>query len=93
MIVDKTLHISNRKKADIVHELRQLRFTPVLKVSKTRKTDDGEPLVEDLEALAAVHDEEEETGASSDFDYLLSMGIWSLTAEKATLIIPSNVAL
>jgi len=32
--------------------------------------------------LAAVQSEEAETGASSDYDYLLGMGIWSLTTEK-----------
>ena len=84
MIIDDELNVSNRKKADIVRELRELNFTPFPKVPKARQTGEKEPVVEDLEALAAVHNEEAETGASSDYDYLLSMGIWSLTTEKVS---------
>ena len=87
MIVDKELNVSNRKKADIVQELRQLKFTSIAKVSKVRQAGEKEPIVDNLEALAAIHNEEAETGASSDYDYLLSMGIWSLTTEKVTFIV------
>ena len=72
----------NRKKAEIVQELRELNFRPFPKVSKARQAGEKEPIVEELEARAAVQDEEAESGASSDFDYLLGMPIWSLTIEK-----------
>ncbi|KAI9451533.1 DNA topoisomerase [Russula earlei] len=60
MIVSKELVVSNRKKADIVEELRQKKFRPFPKAAE--------------EAAA--------TGASTDYDYLLGMAIWSLTKEK-----------
>jgi DNA topoisomerase II len=82
MIVDKKLNISNRRKAEIVVDLRQLKFSAFPKVSKARQHGEKEPIVEELEARAAVQDEEAETGATSDFDYLLGMPIWSLTVEK-----------
>ena len=72
MIVDKQLSISNRKKADIVVELRKKEFRPFPKVSKAKASGETEEAVED----------EEEQGSDSDFDYLLGMPIWSLTKEK-----------
>lgn len=72
MIVDKQLSVSNRKKADIVVELRKKEFRPFPKVSKAKASGETEEAVED----------EEEQGSDSDFDYLLGMPIWSLTKEK-----------
>jgi DNA topoisomerase II len=86
MIVNKELNVSNRKKSDIVQELRTLGFTSFPKMVKGRQTGEKEPIVEELEARAVVQNEEAETGASSDFDYLLGMPIWSLTTEKVELL-------
>lgn len=72
MIVDKQLTVSNRKKADIVIELRKKEFRPFPKISKAKAVGEEEVAVE----------EEEEQGADSDYDYLLGMAIWSLTKEK-----------
>jgi len=85
MIVDKQLSIANRRKAVIVQELRDLGFTAIPKINKARPAEEKEPIVEELEARAAVQDEESETGASSDFDYLLGMAIWNLTVEKVSV--------
>ncbi|KAF8641179.1 hypothetical protein AX17_000814 [Amanita inopinata Kibby_2008] len=74
MIIDKELVVSNRKKADIVAELRKLKFRPFPKSAST-KTDDGEENAEEDE-------DQGEPGSGSDFDYLLGMAIWSLTREK-----------
>jgi DNA topoisomerase II len=74
MIVDKQLVVSNRKKDDIVAELRQKGFRPFPKVSKAKAAGETEDLAED--------EEQEVIGASSDYDYLLGMAIWSLTREK-----------
>ncbi|KAM6498312.1 DNA topoisomerase, type IIA-like domain containing protein [Amanita muscaria] len=71
MIVDKELVVSNRRKADIVAELRKLKFRPFPKAASA-KTDENEENVD--------HGEEE--GTDSDYDYLLGMPIWSLTKEK-----------
>ncbi|KIM84751.1 hypothetical protein PILCRDRAFT_780689 [Piloderma croceum F 1598] len=71
MIVDKQLSVSNRKKADIVAELRKKEFRPFPKVSKAKDSGETEDVVE-----------EEDQGSDSDYDYLLGMAIWSLTKEK-----------
>jgi DNA topoisomerase-2 len=73
MIVDKQLSVSNRKKSDIVVELRKKEFRPFPKVSKAKDSGETEDVVED---------EEEVHGSDSDYDYLLGMAIWSLTKEK-----------
>lgn len=74
MIIDKELVVSNKKRAAIVAELRSLDFRPFPKVK--RPLEEGE-----METL-----EEEDEGADSDYDYLLGMAIWSLTAEKVCCI-------
>jgi DNA topoisomerase-2 len=92
MIVDKKLVVSNRKKADIVQELRELQFTPFPKTAKKK---------DDYESLAVTENDvdEDEIAAvagqplNSDFDYLLGMAIWNLTKEKVDLFspIPSSI--
>ena len=83
MIIDRELSVSNRRKADIVQELRKKQFRPFPKVAKAKAAGETEDVVEE-------EDEENETGGStgnlSDFDYLLGMAIWSLTKEKASLL-------
>ncbi|THH09412.1 hypothetical protein EW145_g2021 [Phellinidium pouzarii] len=76
MIVKKELVVSGRKKADIVIELRKRNFRPFPKVAKAKASGETRDALEDVEV------EEEETGATSDFDYLLGMPIYSLTYEK-----------
>lgn len=77
MIVTKQLSVSNRKKGDIVHELRKLGFRPFPKVSKAKAAGEPEEVNADPE-----EEEPEEEGTDADFDYLLGMQIWSLTKEK-----------
>lgn len=79
MIIDKKLGVNNRKKADIVAELRKLEFTPFPKATKKAPRPLGD---EEAEEDAEEEDEDEEAGAVSDFDYLLGMAIYSLTREK-----------
>jgi DNA topoisomerase-2 len=78
MIISKELVVSNRKKADIVEELRQKKFRPFPKVAKVKSVGDNE----DAEEGADDDAEEAATGATTDYDYLMSMAIWSLTKEK-----------
>lgn len=79
MIVERKLSVSNRKKVDIVADLRKLEFTPFPKATKT-KTANADEAEEDEE------EEEEEddnpNAAVTDYDYLLGMPIYSLTREK-----------
>jgi DNA topoisomerase II len=77
MIVDKKLSVNNRKKADIVADLRKLQFRPFPKVRKAKATKpDEEPEEDDDE------DEIEGVDAITDYDYLLGMAIYSLTRER-----------
>ena len=77
MIVNKQLSVSNRKKGDIVHELRKLGFRPFPKVSKAKAAGETEEVTPDPD-----EEESDEEGTDADFDYLLGMQIWSLTKEK-----------
>ena len=77
MIISKELVVSNRKKADIIDELRQKKFRPFPKAPKakvTGETEDAEGNDDEAEEAAS--------GTSTDYDYLLGMPIWSLTKEK-----------
>ncbi|ORY32816.1 DNA topoisomerase [Naematelia encephala] len=71
MVIDRTLVVSKKKKADLVAELRELNFRPFPKNKKAKDEGETEPALE-----------EEDEGLASDYDYLLGMAIWSLTAEK-----------
>ena len=83
MIVNKELVVSNRKKADIVAELRKLDFRPFSKVSKAKKAGETEELVE----IDDEENEDEDEGKDTDYDYLLGMAIWSLTKEKVSVAV------
>jgi DNA topoisomerase-2 len=73
MIIEKKLIVSNRKKAEIVAELRKLEFRPFPVKAKPKTA--GDPDQADEEGA-----EEEEVadlkaaGTAGDFDYLLGMG-------------------
>lgn len=71
MIITKELVVSNKRKANLVAELRGLKFQPFPKTKKAREEGEAEQVLE-----------EEDQGLASDYDYLLGMAIWSLTAEK-----------
>ncbi|KAJ3222418.1 DNA topoisomerase 2 [Clydaea vesicula] len=70
-IIEGTLIISNRKKADIISELKKKKYTAILKVKDLQKD-----APEDLESQG-----------DNGYDYLLSMPIWSLTLEKVQKLI------
>ncbi|KAF8139757.1 DNA topoisomerase II [Boletus edulis] len=70
---------SNRKKTDIMADLRKLKFRPFPKVAKAKAAGETDDVV--------MPDEDDEQAAegvpgSTDYDYLLGMPIWSLTKEK-----------
>ena len=72
MIVNKELVVSNRKKADIVVDLRKHKFRPFPKVLNTKTAGEMEEAAED----------DGEPSSRADFYYLLGMAIWSLTKEN-----------
>jgi len=86
MIIEKKLVVSNRKKADIVAELRKLEFRPFPVKPKPKTA--GDPDQADEEGA-----EEEEVadlsaaGTAGDFDYLLGMAISRLTAEQVAKLL------
>jgi DNA topoisomerase-2 len=90
-VIEKTLIVANRKKAELFNELRKKGYDPIPKNALKKKvSNDGVELLpqgverhegdedEDLEAAAV----EEEDAGTRDYDYLLSMAIWSLTWER-----------
>lgn len=93
-VVNKEIIINNRKKADLLKELRDKNFDPfpTKTVKKQTKVANNEVAVESED-----EDEEGDAGAeedtkdkkpltvdksSKDYDYLLSMSLWNLTLEK-----------
>lgn len=78
MIVDKKLSVANRKKADIVGDLRKHEFRPFPKNAKKKQNQEADANDDE--------DEEENVGGMGDYDYLLGMAIWSLTKEKVSHI-------
>lgn len=84
-IIKKEIVLSNRKRAEIVAELRKKDFRPFPKVAKAHiaaAVDENGQEEEDPDA---------EAGADSDYDYLLSMSLSSLTAEKVSQYTISHV--
>lgn len=77
MIVKKELIVNNRKRKDLVAELREKDFRPFPKQAKAHVAAD----VDDN----ASEDDEPDTGTSTDFDYLLGMAIYNLTKEKVSI--------
>jgi DNA topoisomerase-2 len=78
-VVNNEIVVSNRKRADLFLELRQKNFDPFPKKKKT-----AEPA-----AVGAIEEEEVEESPeaanevdASDYEYLLSMAIGTLTLEK-----------
>ena len=79
-VIHGSLVVSNRKKSELLQELRRKGFKAFPKSTK-------------VAAAAAAAGEAEEDPAGSegeagDYDYLLSMPIWNLTMEKVGLDSP-----
>lgn len=77
MIIARELSVSNRKKADIVAELRARQFQAFPKVVAKAKS-----VVDEAEEAPRDDEDADPAGGTSDFDYLLSMSIYSLTKER-----------
>jgi DNA gyrase/topoisomerase IV subunit B/DNA gyrase/topoisomerase IV subunit A len=93
MIVEKKFSVSNKKKADLMDELAELKFpkfgkdgVPVYQTSKEDETvTELDILVEqedDPEAQALKQDQTVNKPEPANYDYLLGMAIWSLTRER-----------
>lgn len=82
MIIEKELVVSNRKKADIMTDLRKHKFRAFPKVTKAKAAGETEDVVNPDEDEEAAED----VPGATDYDYLLGMPIWSLTREKVCLV-------
>jgi len=74
MIIERELIVSNRKRKDIVVDLRKHKFRPFPKQAKA-------VVAGDVDQNVNPEDQEEIT-ADNDYDYLLTMAIYNLTKEK-----------
>ncbi len=75
-VIHGSLVVSNRKKSELLQELRRKGFKAFPKTTKV------------VAAAAAGEAEEDPAGSegeAGDYDYLLSMPIWNLTMEKVGL--------
>ena len=84
-VINRTLIISNRKKKDLLQELRQKNYTPFPKNKKEK-----DPLASNNSSNNDNNEDNEEESdkdvesSAQDYDYLLSMPMWNLTLEKAS---------
>ncbi|CAD6888959.1 unnamed protein product [Tilletia controversa] len=74
MIIERELIVSNRKRKDIVVDLRKHKFRAFPKQVKAVVAGDVDTNIEP--------EEQEAVTSENDFDYLLSMAIYNLTKEK-----------
>jgi DNA topoisomerase II len=84
MIVKREISLSNRKRSDIVAELRKLEFRPFPKSAKAVVAADPDAM---LESDADEEPSQAAAGSNSDYDYLLNMALSSLTREKVRTVI------
>ncbi|XP_073285631.1 DNA topoisomerase 2-like [Primulina huaijiensis] len=81
-VVEGSIIVSNRKRADLLRELKEKGFTPFPKKKSSAdvfiagSTDDAEETEENSPGATSSGD------STSDYDYLLSMAIGTLTLEK-----------
>lgn len=73
-IIQGKLVIQNRRKSDILTELRTRGYKPIYKNKSSSSSSPG--------AADDENTEEETGGKDHGYDYLLSMSLWSLTMEK-----------
>jgi DNA topoisomerase-2 len=69
-IITGKLVVHNRKKIELLAELKQRKYDPIFKFAKSDSEED--------------RDDDNTSSFDHGYDYLLSMPIWSLTLEKVT---------
>jgi DNA topoisomerase-2 len=89
MVVQGELELRKKKKADLLRELKQLKFTPMSELNAIMKGKDNrrfpgakEKDTDGVEGDAGNEASAEDTPEKTDYDYLLGMNLWSLTYEK-----------
>eukprot|EP00933_Yihiella_yeosuensis_P069786 TRINITY_DN7678_c0_g1_i1.p1 TRINITY_DN7678_c0_g1~~TRINITY_DN7678_c0_g1_i1.p1 ORF type:complete len:756 (+),score=191.45 TRINITY_DN7678_c0_g1_i1:128-2269(+) len=80
MVVKGELEIRRKKKADLLKELKDLKFTPMSQLDAIMKGKTSMGLSEDQDSGQGK--DESSAPEKSEYDYLLNMNLWSLTFEK-----------
>lgn len=83
-VVKGEIIVSNRKRADLLQELKRKQFTPFPKKAKSDEPAVAGAETQDDDGEAAADSEELRAG---DYEYLLSMPIGTLTWEKVQELI------
>jgi len=84
-VVDGDINIRNVKKKLLIQELTRKGYTPMKNMTKVKSTKKGAKSPEEESKEEEGNEENEENDqelAAKEFNYLLSMPIWSLTYEK-----------
>ncbi|KAI0564814.1 DNA topoisomerase [Gracilaria domingensis] len=76
MVVNGKLKVAKRKKVDVISDLKRLKFDPIPRGNKKKALEDEE------DNEGGDDESNEPTQDESNYDYLLSMPLWSLTLEK-----------
>ena len=87
-VVNGTLVISKRKRAELEGELKKRGYAALAKTAKA-----GAASAADVSVAAGEAEEEEAAAADgASYDYLLSMPLWSLTNERVTALQAEHAA-
>lgn len=94
-VINEEIKIKKRKKKEIIVDLFKQGFTPMFKINQIKKQNKSEIIPEvDNEEAEKNEDEEEEYEdlpvAAKEYDYLLSMPLWSLSYEKVNDLLKSK---
>ncbi|GAQ80404.1 DNA topoisomerase type II [Klebsormidium nitens] len=80
-VVEKRLEVRNRKKADLVAELAHKGFDAMPK-ARMKRAHVAQPAAEDGDSDGEGADAAAKAPDGASYDYLLSMPLWTLTAER-----------
>ena len=80
-VVEKRLEVRNRKKADLITELAHKGFDAMPK-ARMKRAHVAQPAVEDGDSDGEGADAAAKAPDGASYDYLLSMPLWTLTAER-----------
>jgi DNA topoisomerase-2 len=86
-VVNGTLVISKRKRAELEGELKKRGYAALAKTAKA-----GVPAAADPSALGEAEEEEAAVAEGASYDYLLSMPLWSLTNERVAALQAEHAA-
>ena len=79
-VIEKTLIVSGRKKNDLFADLRKKGYSP-FPADPLKSRRDAE-IVADIDENGVVIAEDKDESSTRDYDYLLSLPIWSMTHER-----------